>query len=247
MTYCVAISVDAGMVFCSDSLTNAGMDQVSTYSKMYRFGRAGERSFVCLTAGNLATTQAVMARLQSDIDKAAAQSLLTVDSMQAAAEYLGNAGLEQQRKHADSGNFGASFILGGQIGGEPHQVALVYPQGNFITTSKDTPYLQIGEDKYGKPILDRIVKADTDLDTCALCALVSMDSTLRSNRSVGPPIEVLLYPAGSLRADNHHRFDEDSAFLKRLRKDWEEALKEALRRMPPLAWADTTALASADG
>ena len=236
MTYCVAISVDAGMVFCSDSLTNAGIDQVHTYSKMHRFGRDGERQFAVLTSGNLATSQAVIARCQSDIDNDVATSLFNVNTVRDAAEYIGEMSREQQRKHAESGNFGAQFLVGGQIGAAAHEVAMVYAEGNHITTSADTPYLQIGEDKYGKPILDRILRTDSDLDTCALCALISMDSTLRSNRSVAPPIETLVYHAGSLTPGDHHRFADDSEFLKRLRRDWEGSLKAAFQSMQPLPW-----------
>ena len=133
--------------------------------------------------------------------------------------------------------FEASFIIGGQIGSAKHETILIYPEGNHITTSKDTPYLQIGESKYGKPILDRILQPELDLDTCAMCALVSMDSTLRSNLSVGPPIEMLIYKTGSLTAKNLHRFEEDSEFLRELKKSWDQLLKEAFLRMPPLTWA----------
>lgn len=238
MTYCVAVSVDEGIVFCSDSLTNAGIDQVSTYSKMFHFGIDGERQFVILSAGNLATTQATIATVKSDIKKSADLNLLNIESLQEAADYLGDISREQQEKRTVTGKkFEASFIIGGQIGSARHETILVYPEGNHITTSKDTPYLQIGESKYGKPILDRILKPDLDLDTCAMCALVSMDSTLRSNLSVGPPIELLIYKAGSLTATNLHRFEEDSEFLRDLKKSWDQLLKDAFLRMPPLTWA----------
>ena len=238
MTYCVAVSVDAGMVFCSDSLTNAGIDQIATYSKMFRFGNDDERQFVILTAGNLATSQGTLAKVKSDIAKDAKRNLLKMDSVQDAADYLGDVSLQQQEKRTSEGkNFEASFIIGGQLKGQPHEIILVYPEGNHITTSKDTPYLQIGESKYGKPILDRILNPSLDLDTCAMCALVSMDSTLRSNLSVGPPIETLIYKADSLVLDNYHRFDEDSEFLRDLHKRWDELLKFAFRQMPPLSWA----------
>ena len=220
------------MVFCSDSLTNAGIDQVSTYSKMFRFGIDGERQFVIVSAGNLATTQATIATVKSDIKKNADVNL------EEAADYLGDISREQQEKRTIEGKkFEASFIIGGQIGSGKHETILVYPEGNHITTSKDTPYLQIGESKYGKPILDRILQPDLDLDTCAMCALVSMDSTLRSNLSVGPPIELLIYNTGSLTATNYHRFEEDSEFLRDLKKSWDQLLKDAFLRMPPLTWA----------
>jgi len=237
MTYCVAVSVDAGMVFCSDSLTNAGIDQVSTYSKMFRFGIEGEKQFVILTAGNLATTQATIAKIKSDIKQHAAENLLALNSIEEAADYIGDISREQQEKRAVEGkNFEASFIIGGQIRNNHHEVILVYPEGNHITTSKDTNYLQIGESKYGKPILDRILTPELNLDTCALCALVSMDSTMRSNLSVGPPVELLIIKKDELSMQKPLRFDEDSDFLRDLKRNWDERLKEAFREMPPLAW-----------
>ena len=226
------------MVFCSDSLTNAGMDQVSTYSKMFHFGIDGERQIVILCAGNLATSQATIATIKSDIKKGADLTLLNIETLEEAADYIGDISREQQEKRTIEGKkFEASFIIGGQIGSSKHETILVYPEGNHITTSKDTPYLQIGESKYGKPILDRILQPDLDLDTCAMCALVSMDSTLRSNLSVGPPIEMLAYKTGSLTAKNFHRFEDDSEFLRDLKKSWDQLLKDAFLRMPPLTWA----------
>jgi putative proteasome-type protease len=238
MTYCVAIAVDAGLVFCSDSRTNAGIDQVSTYSKMFRFGVEGQRQFVILSAGNLGTTQATISKIKIDIKDKATQSLLTVKSVSEAAEYLGSISRAEQEKHAARGvGFEASFIIGGQIAGKKHRIMMVYPEGNHITSSHDTPYLQIGESKYGKPILDRILTRDLDLDTCALCALVSMDSTMRSNLSVGPPIEVLIYKTDALELSAPLRFGDDSEFLREVKRSWDQRLKEAFRQMPKFAWA----------
>lgn len=237
MTYCLAISVNDGIVYCSDSRTNAGVDQISTYSKMFRFGSEGSNQFCILTAGNLATTQAVLAQVKEDIKRGTHPNLMTVDSIQHAADYLGEVSREQQKKFGGGPNFQASFIVGGQVWGSKPEIMLVYPEGNHITTSKDTPYLQIGESKYGKPILDRILTPATALDTCALCALVSMDSTLRSNLTVGPPIEVLLYHRDSFAMADYHRFESDSDFLRETARSWDEKLKEAFRQMPPIAWA----------
>ncbi len=238
MTYCVAIAVDAGLVFCSDSRTNAGIDKVSTYSKMFSFGIEGERQLTILTAGNLATSQAAIAKIKADIRKNAEINLLNVATLDDAADYLGDISREQQEKRTVQGKkFEASFIIGGQIGASSPRLLLVYPEGNHIETSADTPYLQIGESKYGSPILDRILTPELDLDTCAMCALVSMDSTLRSNLSVGPPIEITIYQNGSLAIDNYHRFEEDSEFLRDLKKSWDKLLKDAFRQMPPLSWA----------
>jgi putative proteasome-type protease len=235
MTYCVAISVAAGMVFCSDSRTNAGVDQISTYSKMFRYELGPERQFVILTAGNLATTQSTMAQLKKDLRQQTSVNLNTVGSIGEAADYLGDVSRSQQEKHGLSGQgFQASFILGGQIAGMEHRIVLIYPEGNHITSSKDTPYLQIGESKYGKPILDRILSLDTPLETAALCALVSMDSTMRSNLTVGPPLEVLLYRANSFCLQPYYRFDDDSQYLRDLKRSWDNRLKDAFHQLPAL-------------
>lgn len=235
MTYCVAISVDAGLVFCSDSRTNAGVDQISTYSKMYHFGIDGQRQFVVLSAGNLATTQAVISRMKKDIKELAPVNLGNVQNINDAADYLGEINRAEQEKHS-SGNvstFEASFILGGQIFGEKPRLMLIYPQGNHITTSKGTPYLQIGESKYGKPILDRILRPNTALDTAALCALVSMDSTMRSNLTVGPPIELMTCNTDSMVLQ-HNRFDEDDEYLRELKRSWDARISEAFLQLPPI-------------
>jgi putative proteasome-type protease len=237
MTYCVAISVQQGIVFCSDSRTNAGVDQISTYSKMYRFGNPGERQFVVLAAGNLATTQAVMTQLKNDIKNKTAENLMNVPSIDDAAEYLGRVSLEKQAKYDKSSVHEATFIVGGQITGAPPGVMLVYTQGNHIATSKDTPYLQIGESKYGKPILDRILEPKVRLDTAALCALVSMDSTIRSNLSVGPPVELAIYETDSLILNRHYRLEQDSDYLRDLKTAWDKRLKEAFGSLPPIQWA----------
>lgn len=238
MTYCLAIAVDAGLVFCSDSRTNAGVDQISTYSKMFRFGVDGQRQFTVVSAGNLATTQAVISRLKKDIREAAPINLMTVQTMSDAADYLGEINRAQQEKHQNAGNtanFEASFIIGGQIWGEKPRLMMIYPEGNHITTSKDTPYLQIGESKYGKPILDRILQRGTSLETGALCALVSMDSTMRSNLTVGPPIELMVYERDSFM-QQHSRYDEGDEYLRDLKKAWDTLLVDAFSRLPPIVW-----------
>jgi len=238
MTYCVAIRVKAGIVFCSDSRTNAGIDQVSTYRKMYRFGTEGERQFAVLNAGNLATTQGVIAKIKRDIKEEKKHSLMTVANVGEAADYIGELSVNQQSKHTASGaTYEASFIVGGQVGDGKHQIALVYPQGNHITSSAETPYLQIGESKYGKPILDRILTVDTTLETAALCALVSMDSTMRSNLTVGPPIELQIYETDSLHLNRYWRFTEDSEYLRELHRAWDAKLTDAFRQLPPVNWS----------
>jgi putative proteasome-type protease len=237
MTYCLAMKVDAGLAFISDSRTNAGVDQISTYSKMHRFGIDGYRQFCLLTAGNLATSQAIVKQLQHDIDQSMPISLMAVATLAEAADYVGQVSLMQQKKAGGGAEFEASVIFGGQIAGSPPDVVLIYPQGNHISTSKTTPFFQIGESKYGKPILDRIITRDSSLHTTVLCGLVSMDSTMRSNVTVGPPIEILIYPADSLTMNEHITLDEDSDYLRELKRAWDDHLKEAFRQLPPPEWA----------
>jgi putative proteasome-type protease len=239
MTYCVAIRVDQGLVFASDSRTNAGVDYISTYSKMHRFLGDGERFFTILSAGNLATTQAVINKVRHDLEENAAVSLQSVRRITDAAEYVGKISREQQKKNKEAFNdasqsVGASFILGGEIAGQPHSIFLIYPQGNFIPVSRHSPFFQIGEEKYGKPILDRIIEPKLSLEVAARCALVSMDSTMRSNASVGPPIDLLLYPASSLRPGSYISFGEDDPYLRALRRSWQESLKSAFDQLPTL-------------
>jgi len=238
MTYCVAIRVDEGLCFVSDSRTNAGVDNVSTYSKMYIYDEPGHRELIVLSAGNLATTQGVIGRIKRDLKSDASPNFRTFQSIEEVADYVGTLSLEQQEKHTGGGKtFEASFIVGGQIKDQKHEAYLVYPQGNHITTSKDTPFLQIGESKYGKPILDRIITPEVSLETAALCGLVSMDSTMQSNLTVGPPIEVAMYQAGALKMERKYRFEESSEYLRQVKSAWDQRLKEAFSNMPPLAWS----------
>jgi len=241
MTYCVALAVEKGLVFASDSRTNAGVDHVATYGKMHTFGIDGDRQFVVLTSGNLATSQGVVAHLKQDIEHGEPQSLFTVASMGEAAEYLGRVLRDQQQKHVDAvsqAGFSAeaTFILGGQVGDGPTRLYLIYPQGNFITTSIQTPFLQIGEFKYGKAILDRIIRPDTGLDEAARCALVSIDSTMRSNASVGPPVELLCYEDDSLRLDRYLNLLEDDPYLLDVKRSWNQNITSAFNALPHFAW-----------
>ncbi len=240
MTYCVAVAIKAGIVFVSDSRTNAGVDNVSTYSKMYSFGIPGDRQFVVMSSGNLATSQAVISQIKRDIKQGAEENLLNTENISDAAEYIGNVSRAQQEKNAGTGgttNFESSFIVGGQILSHKPACYMVYPQGNYITTSRDTPYLQIGESSYGKPILDRIIKLESSLETAAMCALVSMDSTMRSNLTVGPPIELSIYQSESFQPCRYYRFEEDSEYLREMSKTWDKLLKEAFKKLPPVAWS----------
>lgn len=241
MTYCLAISVDEGLIFASDSRTHAGVDQVSTYSKMHLLGKEGDRQIVLLSSGNLATTQATIARIERDIRDEVDTHLMSVVNIEAAAEYVGRVVRDQDERHgaavsAAGISADATFIIGGQIGDRRARLYLVYPQGNYITTSEDTPFLQIGEMKYGKAILDRVIQPSTTLDEVALCALVSMDSTMRSNATVGPPIELLSYRRDSLRIDHYVRLEEDDDYLIDIKRAWNENLLDAFKKLPGFRW-----------
>ena len=252
MTYCLAAAVNDGLVFVSDSRTNAGIDQLGTFSKMHRFDKLDGRFFTLLSAGNLATTQAVVAQLERDIRESAAESLATVERIRDAADYIGRTSRQIQDKYAEqdkSDGFSpdADFIFGGQIGDTPHKLFHIYPQGNYLSPTELAPFLQIGEQKYGKPILDRIITVDTDLETVARCGVVSMDSTMRSNASVGPPIELLIYRAGSTGSQTHIVFNEDDAYLRHIREAWAENLRQAFENLPPISLPPSKPMRIVDG
>jgi putative proteasome-type protease len=237
MTYCIAVTVDEGLVMTSDSRTNAGIDNVSTYSKMHVFATQADRNLALLSAGNLATTQAVIEQLRRDKRENTPVNLNTIQYLSEAADYLGQVSLDKRKRHVEesgqsSFNPAATFIVAGQIGNEPPGAYLVYPEGNSITTSRQTPYLQIGESKYGKPVLDRFIKMTTPLDEVGLCCLISMDSTIRSNASVGPPVELLVYHQNKRSFDEYYCFDADDEYLVLLKKRWHEELKQAFSTLP---------------
>lgn len=238
MTYCVAIVLEEGLVLAADSRTNAGLDQVSTYSKMHRCKTNPDRSLVVLSAGNLATSQGVVERLERDIQAGSEFNVNNINYLSGIADYLGDVLAERIKRFPNNQHSGmsleASLILAGQIQGEPAQAFLIYPQGNHITTSQETPYLQIGESKYGKPVLDRFLTGQTSLANAATCALISMDSTMQSNASVGPPVELLIYACDSQTLNNHHRFDDGHSYLQTIRKQWSEHLNNAFAKMPTL-------------
>jgi len=238
MTYCVALSVDRGLVFASDSRTNAGPDQVSVFGKMHVLLDAPDRFFVLLSAGNLGTTQAVRTRIRHDLEFDRKPNLRTLQSMAEAAEYLGAVNAEQRRKHAEGsendGGMTATFILGGQICGRAAGIFLVYPEGNYIRASSQTPFLQIGELKYGKPILDRLVKPGLELEDAARVVLLSMDATMRSNVTVGPPIEVLIYDPERPQLVRHMIFGPEDDYLRELGRAWQGYVEKAFSVLPPL-------------
>jgi len=240
MTYCLAINANEGLVLCSDSRTNAGTDNVSIYSKMHTFAWPGVRFFALLSAGNLATTQAVVKKLNGDIPGGLVPNLSTVATMQEAADYVGMISAQLQKLHAGrdtaSTNFEATFILAGQIAGQAPETYMIYPQGNYIHESQEHPFLQIGEFKYGKPILDRVITREVGLERAARCALVSMNSTIRSNVTVGPPTELLIYRRDALDEGRRLFFRDDDAFARQLSEKWNEGLLMALQNLPRFDW-----------
>ncbi len=242
MTYCLAISVNKGLVFASDSRTNAGVDYVTTYSKMHSFVWPDERFCVLLTAGNLATSQAVINIIKHDLEAPKKQfNLRKGRHLHELAHYIGQVSQREQAQHAGAmkrtgANAEASFILGGQIAGQPPEIFLIYPQGNYISASPETPYLQIGENKYGKPILDRIITPETSLEDAARCALVSLDSTIRSNISVGPPLELCIYNRDLIAEPYRTRLTLNSLMYKSLQKSWNEGLRQAFSGLPRFDW-----------
>ena len=240
MTYCLAATVTDGLVFVSDSRTNAGIDQLGTFSKMHPFTNIPGRFFTLLSAGNLATTQEVVARLHRDIRENSERSLATVKRIRAAADYVGNVSREVQARYAETDRSpgfspNADFIFGGKIGDAEHALFHIYAQGNYFSPTELAPFVQIGEQKYGKPILDRIVSIDTPLETVALCGLVSMDSTMRSNAGVGPPIELMIYTAGAPGSHTHIVYGEDDPYLRQIRESWAENLRLAFEQLPPIS------------
>ncbi len=242
MTYCISINTDQGMIFCSDSRTNAGFDNISSYSKMHTFVWPGERTFVLLSSGNLATTQSVIKRLRSDIESEASVSLHSVENMLGASDYIASVNASVQKQHTDrdssNTNFEATFIIGGQIKFCRPETLLIYPQGNYIHESEDHPFLQIGEIKYGKPILDRVIKRSTPLASAARCALVSMNSTVRSNLTVGPPIDLLILEKDHLDFGQRMTMTESDPFARQLSDSWNDGLVNALENLPRFPWED---------
>jgi putative proteasome-type protease len=241
MTYCVAMALQEGLLFASDSRTNAGVDHVSTFSKMTIFEASGERVLVLLNSGNLATTQTVVSTLRKAL-ATDAPNLLNVPSLFDCATLVGE-GVRQviahhsgQQAQQGSVDFSCNFLVGGQIVGERPRLFLVYPEGNFIEATDDTPFFQIGESKYGKPIIDRVVKTETSVAEALKCALVSFDSTMRSNLSVGLPLDIALVGTDALAVTFRHRIDTDDAYFGSLRQGWSQGLKKVFNELPAPDW-----------
>jgi putative proteasome-type protease len=238
VTYCVALRLNRGLVFAADTRTNAGVDNVAQYRKLHFWRKPGERVIVLLTAGNLAVTQSVISTLNEQIETADpdSASILTASSMYRAARLVGDAvrdvrRIDGQALEASKSGFQASFLLGGQIGTEPPRLFQVYAEGNFIEATDDTPFLQIGEHKYGKPILDRVADVKMRLGEAAKLVLLSYDSTLRSNLSVGLPIDILVYERDSLDVKRERRIGPDDDYFRKMSQSWSEALRQAFTKI----------------
>ncbi|MDQ7954887.1 MAG: proteasome-type protease [Rhodocyclaceae bacterium] len=247
MTYCVGIKLNAGLVFLSDSRTNAGVDHISTFRKMIVYEQSGERTMVLLSAGNLSISQSVREILQiEELKEAGSDTPITIwnaKSMFDAARVLGSAVRHvydrdaEALKHAGV-DFNVTFIFGGQVKGEGMRLFLVYSAGNFIEATTETPYFQIGESKYGKPVLDRVLTPDTPLDEAAKCALVSMDSTMKSNLSVGLPLDLVVYEAGSLHTDKIVCIDAENPYYRMIHNGWGQKLREVFDSLEDPVWDD---------
>ncbi len=238
MTYCLGILTREGLVMASDSRTNAGYDQVNVCQKMYTFLHPGERAFVILTSGNLSLTQSVITLLRDEFD--AGTGLGEATTMYAAARAVGDAvrrvsDLDREALEKDKFSFNIHLLLGGQVKGEKPNLFLIYPQGNPLSATEDSPFLQIGEVKYGRPLLDRGIEyRSTSLEVAGTYALLSLDAAMRSNVTVGPPLEVLLYANDSLSFDRYRRFQADDPDLEEMHARWEQALRKAVEDLPSL-------------
>ena len=245
MTYCVAVKLNAGLVFLSDSRTNAGLDQISTFRKMIVYEKPGDRFMCLLSAGNLSISQSVREILQVEqlVDHEGGEpiTIWNAKSMFDAARVLGSAvrhvherdGAALKRSGVD---FNVSMVFGGQIKGEGMRLFQVYSAGNFIEATAETPFFQIGESKYGKPVLDRVITPDTPLDEAAKCALVSMDSTLKSNLSVGLPLDLVVYEADSFSTSKVVCIDENNPYFRMLHDSWGQKLRQVFDSIEDPAW-----------
>lgn len=248
MTYCVGIKLNAGLVFLSDSRTNAGVDNISTFRKMIIYEKPGDRFMVLLTAGNLSISQSVREILQveqlKEKDSDQPITIWNATSMFDACRILGQAVRHVYERDAKSlqqagVEFNVNLVFGGQIRGEGMRLFQVYSAGNFIEATSETPYFQVGEYKYGKPVLDRVLTPDTDLDEAAKCALVSMDSTMKSNLSVGPPLDLVVYEANRFETDKVVCIDMQNPYFRMLHQSWGQKLREVFDSLDDPVWDES--------
>jgi putative proteasome-type protease len=242
LTYCIGVLLDEGMVFASDSRTNAGVDNIAKFCKMTVFERPGDRVIVLLSSGNLAGTQAVIGVLNQRCARGSdTANLWNARTMFDVAMLVADAMRDIERRDGEyleqsEISFNASFIVGGQLAGEPQRLFRIYAEGNFIEAGSDTPYFQTGETKYGKPIIERVIVRSTPLAKATKCVLVSFDSTMRSNLSVGMPIDLLCYERDSLAVRKRRRFDDGDAYFSALGRAWSEGTRQVFRQLPELEW-----------
>jgi len=242
MTYCIGVMLDDGIIFASDSRTNAGMDNIAKFCKMTVFERAADRVLVLLSSGNLAGTQAVIGVLNQRCAAAdTTPCLWNARTMFDVAMLVADAMRDIERRDGEylqenDVGFNASFIVGGQIAGEPMRLFRIYAEGNFIEAGVDTPFFQTGETKYGKPIVDRVITRLTPLPEATKCVLVSFDLTMRSNLSVGMPIDLICYQRGTLKVTMRRRFDAGDAYFDALSHEWSEGTRRVFRHLPELQW-----------
>ncbi|SDU22893.1 peptidase [Halopseudomonas salegens] len=241
MTYCVGVMLESGLIFASDSRTHAGIDNVASFTKLSLFEQADQRVIVLLSSGNLASTQAVISTLRQNEVRPDCPSLGNAESMFDAALLVSDAmRLVNQRDNLQTTtkavDFNGSFILGGQIRGEPPRLFRIYSEGNFIEAGDQTPYFQIGETKYGKPIIDWAITRSSTLNDATKCILVSFDSTMRSNLSVGMPIDLICYQGDSLAVSMRRRFDPGDSYFSALSKEWNAGICEVLSELTDLEW-----------
>lgn len=241
MTYCVALKLDSGLVFASDSRTNAGVDQVASFKKMRHFCSPGNRAVVILSSGNLSITQSAVNLLEQRGRHDAASNIWNADSLFNIAMLLGECMREVRERDgpyllSSNVDISASFILGGQVSGEPPRLFMIYAEGNFIEATEATPFFQIGETKYGKPIIDRVIDSNTSIMDAVKCVLVSFDSTMRSNISVGMPIDLACYQRDSLDLSQFYKIAQGDVYFNDISQRWSEGLRGVFSSLPNPDW-----------
>jgi putative proteasome-type protease len=246
MTYCVALKLNAGLVFASDSRTNAGVDQIACFKKMRTFCNQSDRVIVAMSSGNLSITQSAINLFEQRSHHSDQPNFWNAESMFEVATLLGDC-LREVRQHNEAFlsqghvDMGANFIIGGQIRGEEPRLFLVYAEGNFIEATEETPYFQIGETKYGKPIIDRVIKPGTDIPNAIKCVLVSFDSTMRSNISVGLPLDLVTFQRDTFRIALQHHITQDDEYFAQISRRWSEGLRGVFASLPDPQWGGNTA------
>jgi len=244
MTYCVGVLLDGGMVFASDSRTNAGVDHVSSFRKMTVYERPADRVIVILSSGNLSVTQNALTLLEQQSKRGeGAPNIWSAPSLFDVATMLGDCLREVKRRDAayltqNNIDANANFVVGGQMKGERQRLFMLYQEGNFIEATPETPFFQVGETKYGKPIIDRVVKRSTSVIDATKCVLISFDSTMRSNVSVGLPIDLLTYARDSLRVQIQRRIGETDPYFTMIHHQWGEGLRRVFAQLPDPYWED---------